>query len=98
MTLTAAQYSQIGQGYEKAAGDPWVGAEKRVDLVNKAEWFRFLALRENQASREYNTAPASATFEGWARRSMSPFLTILWGPLYLCQENRNRHCWSRASS
>ena len=78
MTLTAAQYSQIGQGYEKAAGDPWVGAEKRVDLVNKAEWFRFLALRENQAIREYNTAPASATFEGRVRRSMSPFLTILW--------------------
>ena len=78
MTLTAAQYSQIAQGYEAAAADPWVGPEKRVDLVHEAEWFRFLAERGNQADREGNAPPASATFEGRTRRSMSPFLATLW--------------------
>jgi hypothetical protein len=78
MTLTAAQYSQIAQGYENAAADPWVAAEKRVNLLNKAEWFRFLAERGNQADREDNTPAATAAFEGRARRSMSPFLATLW--------------------
>jgi uncharacterized protein YraI len=77
MTLTAAQYSQIAQGYEKAAADPWVAAEKRVELLDKAEWFRFLAERGNQADPEDNTPPATAAFEGRAR-SMSPFLATLW--------------------
>jgi hypothetical protein len=58
MTLTAAQYSQIAQGYEAAAADPWVGTEKRVDLVHEAEWFRFLAERGNQADREGNARRA----------------------------------------
>ena len=46
MPFTADQYSQIAEGYENAAADPLVAGEKRVDLVKKAEWFRFLAQRE----------------------------------------------------
>ena len=49
-----------------------------MELLNKAEWFRFLAERGKQASREDNTPPASAPFEGGARRPMSPFLATLW--------------------
>ena len=37
MTFTADQYSQIAKGYENAAADPLVAAEKRVGLAKKAE-------------------------------------------------------------
>ena len=84
MTFTADQYSQIAKGYENAAADPLVAAEKRVDLAKKADWFRFLARRERarQSRNEQGTAPTSLDVEPKSRgrswRSMAPFLTTLW--------------------
>ena len=49
MTLTADQYFQIAQGYAKAAADPFVPIERKEAFANKAEWFDFLARREERA-------------------------------------------------
>ena len=86
MTFTADQYYQIAQGYEKAAADPMVPSEKHADLLKKAEWFRFLAHREEATHglgrREGSPFPASFNAEpksptrSW--RAMAPFLTMLW--------------------
>ena len=86
MTFTADQYSQIAQGYEKAAADPLVASEKRADLVKKAEWLRFLAQHETHrlsgGSGDGSNAPTSLDGElkspGRSWRSMAPFLTTLW--------------------
>ena len=86
MTFTADQYSQIAQGYEKAAADPLVTSEKRAELARKAQWFDFLAGRERKARRlssspQGNTDPIVDRDSKSAerpRRSMAPFLTTLW--------------------
>ena len=83
MPFTADQYSQIAEGYENAAADPLVAGEKRVDLVKKAEWFRFLAQRERAHENERGftalTRPeAEPPSQGRSWRSMTPFLTTLW--------------------
>ena len=85
MTLTAEQYAQIAEGYEKASADPLVPAERRFDLAKEADWFRFLAQREgaHRPNNEHElTAPSSLDFEpnsqGWSWRSTAPFLTTLW--------------------
>ena len=85
MTLSAEQYAQIAQGYEKASADPLVAAERRFDLAKEADWFRFLAQREgaHRPNNEHeHTAPSSLDFEpnsqGWSWRSTAPFLTTLW--------------------
>jgi uncharacterized protein YgiM (DUF1202 family) len=81
MTFTADQYSQIAEGYEKAAADPMVASEKRAALVRKAEWFRFLAGHEaHRSSGGDRSAPTcrdpEPAFQGSWR--MAPFLTTLW--------------------
>ena len=81
MTFTADQYSQIAEGYEKAAADPMVASEKRANLVRKAEWFRFLARHEahrlSGGDRSAPTCPDPVpAFRGSWR--MAPFLTTLW--------------------
>ena len=85
MTLSAEQYAQIAEGYEKASADPLVPAERRFDLAKEADWFRFLAQREgaHRPNNEHElTAPSSLDFEpnsqGWSWRSTAPFLTTLW--------------------
>lgn len=83
MTLTADQYSQIAQGYEKAATDSLVASENRADLAKKAKWFRFLAQREkakqgagrNPSASGLNPEPKLSA-RSW--RAMAPFLTTLW--------------------
>lgn len=86
VTLTADQYSQIARGYEEAAADPLVASKNRADLAKKAEWFRFLAQREDAKHglgrgeghvfpTRFNTKPQSPTRSG---RAMAPFLTTLW--------------------
>ena len=76
---------QIAEGYENAAADPLVAGEKRVDLVKKAEWFRFVAQRErahepgNERGFTALTRPeAEPPSQGRSWRSMTPFLTTLW--------------------
>jgi hypothetical protein len=88
MTFTADQYSQIAQGYEKAAADPLVASEKRADLAKKGEWFQFLAQCEREKHRlsrgsgEGKTAQTGFEAEPKSRgrswQSMAPFLTTLW--------------------
>ena len=85
MTLSAEQYAQIAEGYEKASADPLLPAEERVNLAKEADWFRFLAQREgaHRPNNEHElTAPSSLDFEpnsqGWSWRSTAPFLTTLW--------------------
>ncbi len=85
MTLSAEQYAQIAEGYEKASADPLLPEERRLDLAKEADWFRFLAQRE-RAHRPDNehelAAPSPLDFEpssqGWSWRSTAPFLTTLW--------------------
>ena len=80
MTFTADQYSQIAEGYEKAAADPMLASEKRAALVRKVEWFRFLARHEahrlSGGDRSAPTCPdPEPAFRGAWR--MAPFLTTL---------------------
>ena len=85
MTLSAEQYAQIAEGYEKASADPLLPAEERVNLAKEADWFRFLAQRAgaHPPNNEHQlTAQSSLDFEpnsqGWSWRSTAPFLTTLW--------------------
>jgi uncharacterized protein YraI len=88
MTFTADQYTQIAQGYDKAAADPLVAPEQKGEFARKAEWFHFLARRERETSRsggaaEGNFGPGrDIVIEPDSskpnRRSIVPFLTTLW--------------------
>lgn len=88
MTFTADQYTQIAQGYDKAAADPLVTSEQQGEFARKAEWFHFLARRERKAPRSgyvaeenfgagraIDTEPDASQLN---RRSIAPFLTTLW--------------------
>ena len=83
MSFTKDQYSQIAQGYDKAATDPLVSAEKRTEFAQKAEWFRFLARRESETHRSNHSLGESETTRinsesVGQRRRMAPFLATLW--------------------
>jgi hypothetical protein len=87
MTFTPQQFSQIAEGYDKAATDPKVAAETRAEFAKKAEWFHFLARREERTQPRLAEAKVDPIDWGVSgkcdpparlRRSMSPFLTTLW--------------------
>jgi SH3 domain-containing protein len=86
VSLTADQYSQIAQGYEEAASDPLVAPNNRADLAKKAEWFRFLARREQarqgsgrgQGDASASGLKAEPKFQARSWLAMAPFLTTLW--------------------
>jgi Bacterial SH3 domain len=84
MSFTADQYSQIAQGYDQAAADPLVTPEKKEEFAKKAKWFHFLAQRESQHARtlKEDVIPQlhgdAITASDSPRRSMAPFLTLLW--------------------
>ena len=72
MTFTADQYSQIAQGYEKAAADPLVASEKRADLAKKGEWFQFLAQCEREKHRLSRGSGEGKTTQTGLRLSQNP--------------------------
>jgi uncharacterized protein YraI len=84
MSFTADQYSQIAQGYDQAAADPLVTPEKKEEFAKKAKWFHFLAQRESRHARtpKEDVIPQLdgdvITASDSPRRSMAPFLTLLW--------------------
>jgi len=87
MTLKVEQYSEIADGYARAAIDPSVPPEGKEEFAKKAEWFRFLAERQRKHSPKLNEESASAPhysiFEADRLdppkpRSFMPFLTTLW--------------------
>jgi hypothetical protein len=84
MSFTADQYSQIAQGYDQAADDPLVTPEKKEEFAKKAKWFHFLAQRESKHARtlKEDVIPQLdgdvITASDTPRRSMAPFLTLLW--------------------
>ena len=89
MTFTSAQYSQLAQGYDQAAADPFVSPEKKAEFARKAEWFHFLARRGKMSpstggAAESDVGPLSRDIvidppsSAPNRRSIVPFLTTLW--------------------
>ena len=89
MTFTSAQYSQLAQGYDEAAADPFVRPERKAEFAGKAEWFHFLARRGKMSpstggAAESDVGPLSRdiviepTSSAPNRRSIAPFLTTLW--------------------
>jgi len=85
MTLTPDQYSEIAERYARSTIDPSVPPEAKEQFAKKAEWFRFLAVREREHSPRFESAnsPQCAIFEedhsGRSRPlSFKPFLTTLW--------------------
>jgi len=89
MTFTPDQYSQIAQGYDKAAADPLVPTEQRQEFAKKADWFHFLARRgtgtqrPSSNSNDENVGPISRDIviphtSARPKRTMAPFLTALW--------------------
>jgi uncharacterized protein YraI len=86
MTFTSDQYSQLAQGYDKAAADPLVAPERKAEFARKAQWFHFLARRGKTSPRTGGAAvgplsrgvviePNSSEPN---KRSIAPFLTTLW--------------------
>jgi hypothetical protein len=84
MSFTPDQYSQIAQGYDQAADDRLVTPEKKEEFAKKAKWFHFLAQRESQHARTLKDDVIPQldadviTASDSPRRSMAPFLTLLW--------------------
>ena len=89
MTFTSDQYSQLAQGYDKAAADPLVAPERKAEFARKAEWFHFLARRGKMSPRtggaaESDFGPLSRDVviepnsSAPSKRSIAPFLTTLW--------------------
>ena len=73
--FTPDQYAQIAKSYANAAEDPFVSEGKRQEFAQRAEWFHYLATRENGGLRPGPSPEVSAPPP---RRSFTPFLTTLW--------------------
>ena len=91
MTFTPDQYSQIAQGYDRAAADPLGEPAKRAEFAKKAEWFHFLARRgrppevqracgnlTDEITGSKSRAIVAENPSEQPRGSMAPFLTTLW--------------------